>query len=117
MKTKYNIGDEVYFKGIINDIHITPSGSVIYKMKGHDNVVFSEEELIKTDTPIVKRAYVGLIPDTSEVDEAMEKAERITDLINEAMKLADSIANTKLNIRISSEFDGNATELACITTE
>lgn len=117
METKFNVGDEVYLKGIINDIHITPSGSVIYKMKGHDNVVFSEEELIKIDTPIVKKAYVKLIPDTSEVDEAMEKAKRITDLINEAMKLSDSIANKDLNLRIVTELNGESAVLARIAAE
>lgn len=60
---------------------------------------------------------IKIKPDTSELDDAINKAKQLNDLLNEAMKLAGSIANTNLNIRISSEFDGNATELACITTE
>ena len=60
---------------------------------------------------------IKIKPDTSELDDAINKAKQLNDLLNEAMKLADSIANANLNIRISSEFDGNATELACITTE
>lgn len=117
METKFNVGEEVYFKGTIENITILPSGRIIYKIKEHGDIVFSEERLIKIDAPIVKKAYVKLIPDTSEVDEAMEKAKRITDLINEAMKLADSIAKKDLNLRIVTELNGESAVLARIATE
>ena len=88
-------------KKIINDKALTEVGAFLLE-KNMDN---TNEVTIK------------IKPDTSELDDAINKAKQLNDLLNEAMKLAGSIANTNLNIRISSEFDGNATELACITTE
>lgn len=60
---------------------------------------------------------VKVIADTSELDQITEKAERFCKLMNEAMELADSIARTNLNIRLSTVSDGKPTELARITTE
>lgn len=88
-------------KKIINEKALTKVGAFLLE-KNMDN---TNEVTIK------------IKPDTSELDDAINKAKQLNDLLNEAMKLAGSIANTNLNIRISSEFDGNATELACITTE
>lgn len=73
--------------------------------------------LLEKNMDNTNEVTIKIKPDTSELDDAINKAKQLNDLLNEAMKLAGSIANTNLNIRISSEFDGNATELACITTE
>lgn len=62
-------------------------------------------------------AYVRLIPDTKEIDEAIVKAKQLCDLMNQAMELADSITNTDLNVRLNAVFNGQATKLANITTE
>ena len=61
--------------------------------------------------------HIKIETDTSEMDEVMRKVEKLRKLMNEAMETANSIAQTKLNIPISAVFDGNATELASITTE
>ena len=60
---------------------------------------------------------VKVAADTSELDQITEKAKRFCKLMNEAMELADSIAHTNLNIRLSTVVDDSATELASITTE
>lgn len=73
--------------------------------------------LLEKNMDNTNEVTIKIKPDTSELDDAINKAKQLNDLLNEAMKLAGSIANTNLNIRISSEFDDNATELACITTE
>lgn len=73
--------------------------------------------LLEKNMDNTNEVTIKIKPDTSELDDAINKAKQLNELLNEAMKLAGSIANTNLNIRISSEFDGNATELACITTE
>lgn len=73
--------------------------------------------LLEKNMDDTNEVNIKIKPDTSELDDAINKAKQLNDLLNEAMKLAGSIANTNLNIRISSEFDGNATELACITAE
>lgn len=85
---------------------------MIYKALTEVGAFLLEKNMDNTNEVTIK-----IKPDTSELDDAINKAKQLNDLLNEAMKLADSIANANLNIRISSEFDGNATELACITTE
>ena len=55
--------------------------------------------------------------DTTEIDTITEKAERFCKLMNEAMELANSIAEMKLNIPISTVVNDNSAELASITTE
>lgn len=85
---------------------------MIYKALTEVGAFLLEKNMDNTNEVTIK-----IKPDTSELDDAINKAKQLNDLLNEAMKLAGSIANTNLNIRISSEFDGNATELACITTE
>lgn len=60
---------------------------------------------------------VTIKTDTSEMDEVTRKAERLKEIMNEAMELANSIAKIKLNIPISAILDGNATELARVTAE
>ena len=63
-----------------------------------------------------KRVYVKMIPDTSEIDEVLEKAQKLTEYLEKAMELSNSIANSDLNIRISTEINDKSTELASITT-
>ena len=66
----------------------------------------------------MEKAYIEIIPDASPaIDEVCAKAERLRDLMNEAMELASSIANMDLDSRIRAVFDDKATELARITTE
>ncbi len=60
---------------------------------------------------------IKIIVDTSELDQIIEKAERFSNLMNEATELADSIAHTDLNIRLSTVSNGNTAELASITTK
>lgn len=55
--------------------------------------------------------------DKSEIDETLEKARELCELLNRATELADSIAHKDLFIRLSAVSDGDATELASITTE
>ena len=61
--------------------------------------------------------YIKTVLDTSEIDELTIKTEKLVRLLNEAMELACSIANTELSVRISTESYDQTTELASITTE
>ena len=71
-------------------------------------------ELVKESGTV----YVKIVPDESPVlDEAFAKAERLRDLMKEAMELASSIANMDLDLRLRAVFDDKSTELARITTE
>ncbi len=63
-----------------------------------------------------QKVYVKVIPDTSEIDEVLAKAQKLTDYLEKAMELSNSIANSDLNIRISTEINDKSTELASITT-
>ena len=55
--------------------------------------------------------------DSSEVDESLDKARELCELLNRATELADSIAHKDLFMRISAVSDGKTAELASITTE
>ena len=63
------------------------------------------------------KIYVRVIPDTSEIDAAIQKAKKLNDLLNEAMETAASIANLKLDIRFRTEVDNKTAEFASITAE
>ena len=64
-----------------------------------------------------KEVLIRVSADTTDLDKVTEKAEKLVDLLNEAMELANSIACAELNLRISTVIDGKSTEFACITTE
>lgn len=66
---------------------------------------------------IKDKIVVKITADTSELDQITEKAERFCKLMNEAMELVNSIANTNLDIRLRTVSDDKSTELASITTE
>lgn len=66
---------------------------------------------------IKDKIVVKITADTSELDQITEKAERFYKLMNEAMELVNSIANTNLDIRLRTVSDDKSTELASITTE
>lgn len=55
--------------------------------------------------------------DTSQLDIAIKKAERLRNIMEEAMQLASSMANMDLELEINAVFNDTATELARITTE
>lgn len=55
--------------------------------------------------------------DKSEIDDTLEKARELCELLNRATELADSIAHKNLSIRLRAVSDGETTELARITTE
>ena len=63
-----------------------------------------------------KEVLIRVSADTTDLDKVTEKAERLVDLLNEAMELANSIACTELNLRISTVIDDKPTEFACITS-
>lgn len=69
------------------------------------------------DMEIKDKIVVKITADTSELDQITEKAERFCKLMNEAMELVNSIANTNLDIRLRTVSDDKSTELASITTE
>ena len=72
----------------------------------------------KYDTGEIGTAKVNVkIEDMSPVHDMLAKAQKASELINEAMELVDSIANTRLDLRISAVCDNAAAELARITTE
>ena len=62
-------------------------------------------------------AYVRIVPDMTELDEAMRKAEALAESLNQAMEIADSIADKDLSVRLSAILNDKTTELARITTE
>ena len=64
-----------------------------------------------------KKTVVKIETDTHEIDEAIKKAERFRDLMQEATELLNSIASTELSVGIDAVFNDKATVLASITTE
>ena len=63
-----------------------------------------------------KKYIVQITPDTKCIDELTERAKKLRDMLEEAMELANSIANVDLNIRFSTELKDGSAELARITT-
>lgn len=65
---------------------------------------------------MAEKVIVQITPDTTGIDELTEKAKKLRDILEEAMELANSIANVELNIRFSAELKDSSAELASITT-
>ena len=64
-----------------------------------------------------EKVAVKIVTDTSELDEACAKAERLKNCLQEAMELAHSIASLDLDLRINAVIDGKSAELARVTAE
>ena len=141
MVTKYNTGETVYIPVKIksaaeyNNYELNGKDKKIFYSIVEDkdyigaisgDVLIPEDVIVKAQDAIGSRREIGevgiakinvKIGDMSPVRDMLTKAKKINELMNEAMELADSIANTDLDLRVNAIFDGKATELARITTE
>lgn len=52
MKTKFNVGEKVYFKATINRIEVYPNGKIAYKIKEWPDFLFMEGDLIENSDPL-----------------------------------------------------------------
>lgn len=63
------------------------------------------------------KIVIKVTADTAALDEVNNRIEEMTDHLEKAMELANSIASMRLDIRINTVFDDKPTELARVTTE
>lgn len=52
METKFDVGEEVYFKATIKSIEVYPNGKIAYKIKEWPDFLFAEDELLESGEPL-----------------------------------------------------------------
>ena len=52
MKTKYDVGEKVFFKGTINKIEVFPCGKTAYRFMEYPDILFTEEKIIENAEPL-----------------------------------------------------------------
>ena len=63
------------------------------------------------------KMIIKIVPETNDLDQTIEKVEKLNGLLNEAMEIANSIASLNLDLRINAIINDKSTELARISTE
>ena len=120
MNTKYNTGDIVYAPVKIQSAREYDDKifyTVTYPESGEKIPDLLPEDKVAIKEQLLGTAYISVVPDTSKIDEAVKQVEKFCELMNEAMKLADSIAHMKLDLRINTICNGKPAEFASISTE
>ncbi|MBR2257639.1 MAG: hypothetical protein IJ899_09995 [Blautia sp.] len=82
MKTKYDVGEKVFFKGTVKKIEVFPNGKTAYRLSEYPEILITEEKIIENTEPLQH------IADTLErIDEKLEIIDvaRISDLLEEKL--------------------------------
>lgn len=97
MITEYNVGDEVFFKGTISKIEITPDGKELYIMSEYPDIKLSPDSFLKTAT-------VGLRVDKTELEIVRKEVENLKTQLREANLIIEKLNKDKEEIELTVGF-------------